>query len=111
MSAVADCELFFHLDTRSFEILYLVDEGSRIHHDSIADHRLHARSQDAAWNQFEDELLLADEHGVPGVVPALITRDDVKLLRKEVYNLAFSFVAPLSAQNNDVAHVGQNSSL
>src|SRR5579872_1163764 len=39
-----------------------------------------------------------------GIVATLKTHDDVGLLRQPVDNLAFSFVAPLGADHNDIPH-------
>jgi hypothetical protein len=38
------------------------------------------------------------------IVTALKTRDHVSAFRQPVYNLTFSFVAPLSADDNYVGH-------
>ena len=50
------------------------------------------------------ELALADPNGVAGVVAALITRDDVKVRRENVNNLAFAFIAPLGSDYDDIFH-------
>src|SRR5207249_5461626 len=42
------------------------------------------------------------EHGVAGVVSALIARDDREMRREEIDDLAFPFVAPLRAQHNEI---------
>jgi hypothetical protein len=38
---------------------------------------------------------------MPGVIPALITGDDVGLLGQIVGNLAFTLVSPLRTNDND----------
>ena len=38
---------------------------------------------------------------MPGVVSALVARHNVEMLGQEVDNLAFAFIAPLSADNNN----------
>ncbi len=75
--------------------------------DAVADDGLHARAKNAAGDQLQDVLLLADEDGVAGVVAALIARDDVEALGEEVDDLALAFVAPLGAENDDVFHCAQ----
>ena len=98
-------ELPLHVDARRFERLDLIQQRRRIDHHAVADHRLHARPQNAARNQLQDEFLLADEYGVAGVVPALIARHDVEVLREQVDDLPFALVSPLRAQDDDVSHV------
>ena len=39
-----------------------------------------------------------------GVVAALITDDDIRVLGKQIDNFAFSFIAPLSADDCYVCH-------
>ena len=50
------------------------------------------------------ELALADSNGVAGIVTALIARNDIKVRRENVDNLAFAFVAPLGSDYDDVFH-------
>ena len=59
----------------------LVDLGEqrlRIDDHAVADDAGDAGMQDAGRNQPQDELLAVDVDGVPGVVSALIPRDDAK---------------------------------
>ena len=42
---------------------------------------------------------------VPGIVSALEPDNEIRLLRKQIDNLAFSFIAPLSAHYNYVRHI------
>src|ERR1035437_9883039 len=62
---------------------------------SIADHGLLPGTQDAARDQFEDELLVADENRMARIVPALIARHNIEAFREEIDDLAFALVAPL----------------
>jgi hypothetical protein len=48
--------------------------------------------------------LRTDPDGVPGVVAARVTDDDIRLLGEHVNDLAFAFVAPLGANENRVCH-------
>jgi hypothetical protein len=52
----------------------------------------------------EDELVLADDYGMTGVVPAAIADDDVHPLRQQVDVLPFSLVAPLGADDHEARH-------
>ena len=74
-------------------------------HQAVADDGPLPGPQDAAGNQLEDELLLADEDGVAGVVAALVARHDIEALGEEVDNFPLALVSPLGAQDNDVFHV------
>ena len=51
------------------------------------------------------QLFVAVNHGVAGVVAALITNDVVVFACDKIGNLAFTFVAPLGANQNGVRHV------
>ena len=52
--------------------------------------------------QAQHELAAVGVDGVPGVVPALIARDDREVRRQQVDDLALAFVAPLRAEHCDV---------
>jgi hypothetical protein len=53
----------------------------------------------------QHERLVADLHGMAGIVSALVAHDDVEPLREQIDNLAFTFVAPLGADDRDyVSH-------
>ena len=104
MRAIADAQLVLDVDAGGFERRHLLEQRRQIDHHAVADHRLHARAQNAARDQLEHELLLPDEDGVAGVVPALIARHDVEALGKQIDHFAFAFVAPLRAENDDIAH-------
>jgi hypothetical protein len=44
----------------------------------------------------------AEVYGVSGIVPALISRDTVKVFRKDIDNFSFAFIAPLKPDDCDV---------
>src|SRR5262249_11023827 len=48
--------------------------------------------------------LLADDHRVPGVVPALVPDDVVHAVAEQVGRLALALIAPLGANNHDGGH-------
>ena len=53
----------------------------------------------------EHKRLVANLNGVAGIMSALIARHDVEALSKQIYNLAFAFVSPLSADDdNNLGH-------
>src|SRR5690606_37668112 len=63
-----------------------------------------ARPEDARGDEVEDVLPPLADDGVPGVVAALGSYDDVGLLGEEIDDLAFAFVAPLGADHDGVGH-------
>ena len=95
--AVADEQVPAHRDAGRFQRLDLREQRRRIDHQPVADHGLLPRPQDAARNQLQNELLLADEHRVAGVVPALIAGDDIEALGEEIDDLPLALVSPLGA--------------
>jgi hypothetical protein len=78
-------------------------ERPGVHHHAIADDGAlalhHARRQ-----QRELVGLVADHDGVAGIVAALEPHHDVGAVGEPVDDLAFAFVAPLSADHGDVGH-------
>jgi len=70
--AVADGKLTLDVNTSRLQRVDLGDEGRGIQHQPVADDGFHARTQDSRRDELEDELLLADAHGVAGVVAALV---------------------------------------
>ena len=84
----------------------LVDLGEqrlRIDDHAVADDAGDARVQDPRRQQPQHELASVGVHRVPGVVPALVARDDGKVRRQQVDDLALALVAPLRAQHRYVA--------
>ena len=77
-----------------------LQQRRRIDHQAVADDGLLAGPQNAARNQLQDELALADEHGVAGVVPALVAGHDIEAFGEKVDDLALALVAPLGAQDD-----------
>ena len=53
----------------------------------------------------QDELLPVDDHGVAGVVPAVVAGHHLDPRREQVHDLPLAFVAPLGAGDHDVGHV------
>ena len=48
--------------------------------------------------------LVADDHGMPGVVAALVADHIVHLVTEQVGGLALAFVTPLGADEHDGRH-------
>ncbi len=86
------------------------EQRRRIDDQSIADDGLFTGPQDSARNQLQDELLVADKHGVAGIVSALIARHNVEAVGEKIDNLAFTLVSPLGSQDDNVSHFSQTHS-
>ncbi|MEY9271952.1 GNAT superfamily N-acetyltransferase [Bradyrhizobium diazoefficiens] len=82
----------------------LVEEGRGIEHHAVADHRQLVFAQHARGQQRELVGLAVDHQRVAGVMAALETDDDVRLLRQPVDDLALPFVAPLGADDDNIGH-------
>ena len=90
---------------RLVECVHLFHQRRRIDDHAVADDSLHARAQNAARNQLQNVFRVTDIDRVAGVVSALVARDDVEPVREKVHHLAFSLIAPLGAQYDQIAHV------
>ena len=90
------------LDPEPRQLVDLREQRLRIDDYAVADDARDAVVQDAGRDQMQDELLAVHVDGVPGVVSALIARDDRKLRRQQIDDLALAFVTPLRAKNHDV---------
>ncbi len=103
----ADLEAVVHLDAALDEHVRFAEQGFERDHDTVADHALHARVQDAGGNQRQDRLGAVDDEGVARVVAALETRDRADPLGEQVHDLALAFVAPLGADDDEIlGHLG-----
>jgi hypothetical protein len=52
------------------------------------------------------ELLVTDDDGVTGVVPALVANDVIDALTEEIGGFPFALVPPLSSKEHDRRHEG-----
>ena len=103
--AVRDDQVVADLDAERLELPGLPLEGDRVHHDAVADHAEDPRVQDAGGDEVQHELLPGDDHGVAGVVPAVVAGHHLDPRREQVHDLPLAFVAPLGAGDHDVGHV------
>jgi len=102
---VADAQLTGHIDAGGNQLFHFFEESQRIDHKAIADHRNLTGVENAARHQTQHEFPVADQDGMAGVVTALVADDKVEPVGKQVHQLALSFVAPLSAENDNIAHL------
>jgi hypothetical protein len=110
MRLVADHEPIVDLDAGGAQFIDFVEERLRIDDNAVADHARDPRMQDSGGQQPQNELPAVRVDRVPGIVPALIARDDAEVGREQVDDLPFAFVAPLCAENGYV-HASQSRSI
>ena len=84
----------------------LVEEHLDVDDDAVGDHRDHAVGEDAGGQQVQGVLLVADHHGVTGIVAAVELDDVVDAISEEVGGLPLAFIAPLGADDDDGGHGG-----
>ena len=58
--------------------------------------------ENARRQEPKNDLCRADIHRVTGVVPALMARNDRKVRRQKIDDLAFAFISPLRTKYRDV---------
>ena len=104
LGAVADAQLVRDVHSGRGQLLDFLQQRHRIDHQAVADHRDLARMQNAARHQPQHEFAVADQDRVAGVVAALIAHDVVEAVGEQIDQLALAFVAPLRAENDDIAH-------
>ena len=95
---VADHQAIADVDAGARQLVDLGEERLRIDDDAVADDAGDAVVEDAGRQQPQDELAAVGVDRVPGVVPALVARDDREVRRQQVDDLALAFVAPLRAR-------------
>ena len=106
----ADLEARANVDTAFFQFCNLGDQVMDVEHHAIADIAVDTFAHDPGRDQIELIDVIADNECMTGVVPALETDDTLGVVRQPVDNLAFPFVAPLRAHNDDIlGHVFQSS--
>ncbi len=83
----------------------LAQQVPRVQNHTIADDRQLATAHHARGQRVQLIDLTIDDQRVARIVPALKARDHVGTFGQPVHDLAFSFVAPLSAYNHDIGHL------
>ena len=82
----------------------LFDEVPRIENNTVTNDRKLTATHNARRQHVQFIDFPVDNERMACIVTALKTRDHVSAFRQPVYNLTFSFVAPLSADDNYVGH-------
>src|SRR3546814_258420 len=93
------------VDAAGAERLELVEQHLEVDDDPVADDRDDSGRQDARGQQVQRVLLVADDDGVAGVVPAVELDDPVGAITQEVGGFSLALVPPLDADDHDCGHV------
>ena len=99
----AHAQALAHLHAGFFQLGNFFQQLGRREHDAVADVARHARAHDAAGDEVQRRALAANDQGVARVVPALKAHHALRAFGEPVHQLAFAFIAPLGADDNDVA--------
>ena len=91
-----------------FELVDLRQQGLRREHHAVADEAVDVAAQDARGNQVQHGLLAADHQRVAGVVAALEAHHALGAVGEPVDDLALALVAPLGADDDDVASTARH---
>ena len=75
-----------------------------VHNDAVADNSHFAFADNARWQKRQLVAYAVDYQRVARIVAALIAHNDVGALGEPVDYLAFSFITPLGADDNDIRH-------
>ena len=84
---------------------HFLDQHAGVDHHAVADDGNGVLVHDAGGHQVKRQLLVAVDNGMACVVAALITDDVIVFASNEIGDLAFTFVAPLGANQNGAGHV------
>src|SRR5262249_42883550 len=90
-------------DVAALEVVELLDEHPGVDDAAGAEHALLA-GEDPRRHVPQLVRLAVDDDRVPGVRPALVATDNVRMLREEVDDLPFALVAPLRANDHGRGH-------
>jgi hypothetical protein len=92
------------VDAAGLEPIDLLEQDVDVDDHAVADHRRASGGEDAAGQQVQGVLLVADHDGVAGVVAAVELHHVVDPAAEVVGGLALAFVAPLGADDHDRGH-------
>ena len=86
------------------DLVHLLQQVPRIHHDAVGDHRGDVRVQDAGGDQLELQQPALGDDGVARVVAALVADHEVHPVREVVDRLALALVSPLGPEHDGGRH-------
>src|SRR4029077_8916722 len=79
-------------------------EDFRIYDDAVADHAEFVGVEGTGGNEGKDCFFAVDDQRMARIVTTLKAHHDIRIVGKEIYDLALTFVSPLSADDCDVGH-------
>ena len=85
-----------------FELFDFTEESFRAKYDAVAEVASHRRVHDSGGNQTQHGLMTINHQCMTGIVAAVKTHHTVNALGEPVDDLAFAFVAPLSANHDNI---------
>src|SRR5207247_5760236 len=86
------------------QLVHLVQQDGRVHHDAVGDHRGDVRVEDAAGDEVELEQPPLGDDRVARIVPALIADHEVHPVGEVVDRLALALVTPLGPEYDGGRH-------
>ncbi len=87
-------------DTASLQAVVLFDEAESVDYHTVAQETTLSRVEDPRGNLVQNEFILSDMDGVPGVGPALVTGHHMHVLGEDIDNLALPLITPLATQHH-----------
>ena len=100
MGLLGNNNFFAGVDAHFGYVAAFLAECHGIQYDTVADDVLAALAEDAGGDAPDYETLAIEMQGVPGIGTALETGDGRISSGQDIYNLTFSFIAPLEAEND-----------
>src|SRR5690606_347115 len=92
------------VDAARLQGIQFGEEHLDVDDDTVGDDRYDPVGEDAARKQVEGVLLVADDDGVSRIVAAVELDDVVDATAEKVGGFAFTFVAPLGADEDNCGH-------
>src|SRR6478609_2068001 len=87
------------------QLVDFAEQHLGVDHHALAQDTVRPLTQDATRQQAYDDLLVAYDQRVAGVRAARVAHHDVGKLHVNIDDFAFTFVAPLSTDNDHRRHV------
>src|SRR5579884_2978717 len=103
MGSFADIEAR-GINALALQFFHLINERFWINYNSVTDGTGCVGEEDAGWDESKCKFTLLMHNSVPCIAPTLVAYDKVGMHRQLIYNLPFTFVAPLCADNCNYHH-------
>jgi len=105
MRLLADPEERIVLEVSAlFEPGDLLQENFGVDHDAVSNHAEFVRMKGPGGDEMDNGFFSADDERVAGVIAPLKADYDIRVLGKEIDDLAFTLVSPLGPDDSDVGH-------